>query len=653
VQSEFVPGVGDLRLIGRGATASVFLGTLQDTGDTVVVKVLNARLTSPGDIARYERELDAVIALGTERGIARVTARGLTDAGHPWFVTDYLPDHLQDAITRSGRLPWDEVAALGAQVADALAAAHRHGVLHGDLKPSDIRFDDLGIVRLADLALARYAGAGGSTQQSAAARMAHCPPEVATGRRVDERTDLYALASVLYEAIAGTPPFGRLADLGAPALVDRILTTPAGSLAAFGVPANLDNLVLAALSKDPSLRPATAIGFADALAATTRPKPPVRAAGGSAGVTTSVTTSAPAERGPARDDTGFSTSPLGIDDIPFDELATPAEGYPIIEEFPVLDAVEAAPLLAAAGRRERRRRREKRVLTGAIGTALIGAVAVGGWWLFTGDEGEGSATTASSTSTSSVPDTLVPGTDALRPVAIITYSFTASFDTARGEATLTGVASPVGEARLKNALLSVGRLDNQLDIEDGPEPDGGAAVDDAVTLLAAMRKDLSAGTLRFDGQTFTVSGFFLSASAETDLRSVISLLRTPVARPDLQPADGAPTVPDSSAPVAAEPTTIEVSARPTTFVVAGDGRFHVLPLTMTPEGGSTQLCLVSRTVSGGNQSDLLMNYSSCGLARVVTFASTVRGTYIVTDTFMDERGLSGPRATLTVTVIVN
>lgn len=670
VQSEFVPGVGDLRLVGRGATASVFLGTMNDDGDRVAVKVLNVRLTDAADRTRFAQTLDGVAALSAERGIARVIDHGLTEGGHPWIVTEFLPNNLQDAIDRAGRLPWIEVAAIGAQIGDALAAAHRRGVLHGDLKPSDVRFDELRTVRVADFALARYAGVGGSTQQSAAARMAHCPPEVAAGRRVDERTDVYALASVLYEAIAGTPPFGRLADLGPVALVDRILTQPPSSLAAWGVPSTLDELLTSALAKDPSQRPATAALFADALAATTRsaraPGSGVRLTDARAGTNTAspsigvaaplagrdgVAPDDPGSDDTGSDDTGFSSSPLGIDDIPFDELATPAEGYPIIEEFPVLDAVEAAPLLAAAGRRERRRRRERGVLTVGVGIAVAAAVALGTWWWVSND---GEASTSSTTVTSSVPptDTYSPEPDALKPVGTITYAFTASFDSGRGEAVLSGLASPVGEARLRAVLQSVGRLDNQIDVQGGPEPDGGAAMDDAIILLASMRKALSAGTLRFDGLTFTVSGYSISPDAEADLRQVISLLRTPVARPDLQPDPGVPTPSATTAVQDPESVTIEVSVHPTTFAVPADGRLHVLPVTITPDGGSTELCFLSRVVSGGAEADLTMNYSSCGLARLVTIASSVPGTYLVTDTFVDERGTAGPRASVTFTVVV-
>lgn len=646
MDSEFVPGVSGLQLIGRGATASVFLGQTIGTGETVVAKVLNVRLTSADDIARFQQDLDHVAALAGERSIARVRAHGVNASGHPWLVTEYLPSHLQHAIDENGRLPWNEAAIVGAQVADALASAHKHGVLHGDLKPSDIRFDDRGVARLADLGLSRYAGTGGSTQQSAAARMAHCPPEVAAGRRVDERTDVYALASVLYEAIAGVPPFGRLADLGAPALIDRILTVPAASLVPLGVPAALDSVLLRALSKDPTLRPATAQVLGDAIVGATQPS-------ANPGSSTNPGSSASAVE---PDDTGFSTSPLGIDDIPFDELATPADGYPIVEEFPVLDAIEAAPLLEAAGRRERRRRREKRVLTWVGGVVVVGAIVAGAWWLIARDSTSATratVTTGTAADTTMPVDSLVPGTDPLAPVATITYAFAVTFDTARGEATLTGMASPTGEARLKNAMLSIGRVDNQLDIQDGPEPDDGASVGDAVALLAAMRKDLTAGTLRFDGQSFSVSGYYSSEAAGDDLRQVISLLRTPVARPDLQPDPADPATPGTSTPVATTSYVIGVEAQPTTFVVPGDGRLHVFPLTLKPSGGSTELCLLSRTVSGGDAAALLMNYSSCTLARVVTFSSTVRGTYTVTDTLVDERGASGPTATVTFTVIVS
>jgi hypothetical protein len=284
---------------------------------------------------------------------------------------------------------------------------------------------------------------------------------------------------------------------------------------------------------------------------------------------------------------------------------------------------------------------------------LAGTVAGGIVWL-TSDGGSkrSSVSVATSLAPASTDGASVPGTDALQPVATVSYAFTASFDSKSSTASLTGLASPTGAARLKNAVVSVGQLENQLEIQDGPEPDNGAAVDDAVTLLSSMRSDLTAGTLAFDGQTFSLSGFYRDESSRKDLQDVISLIRTPVARPDLSLDPDVRGEPSTTSPVTSGNGTLQISASPTTFSVPADGKLHVFPVTLRPSGGSTRLCLNSRAITGANEQGLLMNYSSCGLARLVTFSSSFPGTYTVVDTFVDERGPSGPTGTVTFLVVV-
>lgn len=640
---EFVPGVDELHLIGRGGTASVFRSRDRLTGESVAVKVLHVRLNEPDDIARFERDLGAAAQLAGTRSIVTIRAFGVNDAGHPWVIADDLPRSLADVLREQPRIPWAEAAAIGTQIADALGAAHRAGVLHADLKPGDVRFDDRGVPHLADLGLARFAGITGVPATSADARLSHTAPELAVNQRIDARTDIYSLASVLYEAMAGRPPLGRLAD-HADTLVDRIGSIAPESLVRFGVPPSVDRVILDALAKDPAARPESAQAFADALAAAVRV---ARA---------TVVTHRPGAL-PTTPTATLSTAPFSPEETPFDELATPPHGYPMIEDLPVLDPETAAPLLAAAGRRERRRRRERLVAKIVGGTALAGALAGLVIWLVVRDGPDTRIAITPTTEAATATTDVTPGTDALRPVGTIGYAFTASFDTREGEASIVGVASPTGESRLKNALISVGRLSNDLNIEDGPEPDEGAAVADAVTLLAAMRRDLVAGVLRFDGQTFSMSGFYTSPDAAGRLADVIALIRTPVARPDLNADPSAPTATTSPGTTAA--VGLAISAEPAVFSVPADGRLHVIPLTLRPNTGATSLCLVARSVSGGSESSITLTHSSCSLAHLVTISATAPGTYLITETFAEgvtnEKGeidsTTGPSGTVTFTVV--
>ncbi|MFM8531871.1 MAG: hypothetical protein ACKOD2_19775, partial [Ilumatobacteraceae bacterium] len=495
------------------------------------------------------------------------------------------------------------------------------------------------------LGLARFAGITGVPASSADARLAHSSPELASGERIDRRTDVYSLASVLYEAMSGHPPLGRLADYDTDSLTERIMSVPPASLSGFGVPASIDQVIRGALNKDPATRPHTAEEFADALAAAVRV---ARA---------TVVTLRPGAL-PSTPTPTLSTAPFAPEDLPFDELATPPDGYPLVEVPPVLDPESAAPLLAAAGRRERRRRRERLVAKVVAGLVVAGALAGVVIWLVVRDDSDEPIVLAPTTTVARATTTdLTPGTDSLRPVASIGYAFTASFDTREGEASIVGVASPTGEARLKNALISVGRLANDLDIEDGPEPDEGAAVADAITLLAAMRRDLVAGVLRFDGETFAMSGFYTSPGAIGRLADVIALIRTPVARPDLNPDPSASSA--TSTPATTAAVGLSIAAEPNVFSIPADGRLHIVPLTLQPSTGATSLCLVARSVSGGSESSVSMTHSSCSLAHLVTISATVPGTYLITGTFAegvpsDTVGAvttSGPTGTVTITIV--
>ena len=247
-------------------------------------------------------------------------------------------------------------------------------------------------------------------------------------------------------------------------------------------------------------------------------------------------------------------------------------------------------------------------------------------------------------------DTLAP-TDTAAVPATVGYSFSIAFDSGTGEARLSGTASPSGEATLTGTVRSVGTIDNQLTVQNGPDPDGGAAVADAVTLLAAMRAELTAGVLSFDGQSFSMSGFYTSASAKDRLQTAIALVRTPVGRPDLNPDPSAPALPETTTAGSSTPPVLLVTPRPASFSIPADGRFHIFPLTLQPSGGSTRLCLTNRTIDGPSQDTLVMNYSSCGLARIVTLSASRPCTYTVTDTFEDEGGPNSPAATVTFRIV--
>lgn len=637
--AEFVPGVGDLELIGRGTTASVFRGRDLASGNPVVAKVLNLRLQTDPERDSLDDALESIERLPRNASLLEVVGHGVNSAGHPWIITRYIPRQLAAELAVHHTVPWADAIHATAQVAAALGEAHRRGIVHGDIRPKDIRIEANGTPVLADVGLAVFTG-GAAQQRAGDARREHTAPEVLDGAPIDERTDVYALGSVLYEMVSGAPPFGRAAEQTLEALDARIRTEAPKPLTSQGVPIAVDEVIRRALSKDPDQRPASGTDLAAALNSVMKS---TKVFGDTTGVPASLTShTAGASAGAA---SGAVYSP----DDP-----TPVDN-PYPDDVEVLAADEAAPLLAAAGRRERRRRRERRVLAALLAAAVIAAsVALIVSLVSDGEQPAATLTSGPAGATGAVDS--VPIDTSLEPVPVVAegYPFSITFDADGRAATMTGVASPIGEARLKSALTPIGRVQNDLEVREGPEPDEGAAVIDAITLIAAMRRTLTAGSLSFDGRTFSISGFTLSAAAEADLRSVIALTPTPVDRPQLSlDPDSAPP---STTVAATGPTggaTVRVTAQPTSFAIPADGRLHILPLTLVPTGSATtSLCLASRSIKGPTDGDLTMNYSSCLLARLVTIHAAVPGTYTVTDTFVDESSAARPTATVIFTVTV-
>src|SRR5262249_61628366 len=126
-----------------------------------------------------------------------------------YLVMEYVPGRsLQDRLDAEGPLPPAEAAALGAQVAQGLAAAHARGVVHRDVKPANILLDGRsGRARITDFGLARAANDPGHTRPGVVAGTpGYMAPEQAMGRPVDHRADLYSLGAVLLAAVSGGSP---------------------------------------------------------------------------------------------------------------------------------------------------------------------------------------------------------------------------------------------------------------------------------------------------------------------------------------------------------------------------------------------------------------------------------------------------------------
>lgn len=198
-----------LEVVGEGGTGIVFRAFDEKLHRVVAIKMLAPILASSGSARqRFVREARAAAAVTHDHviGIHAVES----DGPMPYLVMQFVEGRtLQAKLDSTGPLPLPEVLRIGLQVAEGLAAAHRQGLVHRDIKPANILLEN-GIerVKITDFGLARSADDASLTQSGMiAGTPAYMSPEQANGERVDARSDLFGLGSVLYAMCAGHPPF--------------------------------------------------------------------------------------------------------------------------------------------------------------------------------------------------------------------------------------------------------------------------------------------------------------------------------------------------------------------------------------------------------------------------------------------------------------
>lgn len=185
------------------------------------------------------------------------------DASYAYLVMEYV-DGMNLAEFLAGveghSLTFDEAATIADALVQALAFAHENGVLHLDIKPANVLIDRNGHVKLADFGMATLtsaAGFGGARGGT----IGYMPPEQLRGDLVDERTDVFALASVMYEALCGTAPFRAGTPADSEARIEQGVLYPSDLLPS--IPAQTESALLAALAADPDARTASVTEFGE------------------------------------------------------------------------------------------------------------------------------------------------------------------------------------------------------------------------------------------------------------------------------------------------------------------------------------------------------------------------------------------------------
>jgi serine/threonine-protein kinase len=254
--------------LGAGGMATVFLAEDLKHGRRVAIKVLDPEVGAAIGPERFLGEI-ATVARLTHPHILPLFDSGVAD-GLLYYVMPYVEgESLRDRLTREKQLPLEDALRIAREVADALSYAHGRGLIHRDIKPENILLQE-GHAVVADFGIARAVAAVGGEQLTATGiavgTPAYMSPEQAAGGRdLDGRSDLYSLGCVLYEMLAGQPPFtGPTAE----SLMHQHLSAdprPVTVLRTAAPPA-MDRALLRALAKTPADRFRTAAEFAAALA---------------------------------------------------------------------------------------------------------------------------------------------------------------------------------------------------------------------------------------------------------------------------------------------------------------------------------------------------------------------------------------------------
>jgi serine/threonine protein kinase/Tfp pilus assembly protein PilF len=262
-----------LEKLGAGGMGVVYLAEDTVLGRRVAIKTIHSR-TGPEDRhfrARFLREARAVSALSHPH-IATIYDYGETDEGEPYIVMELIKGETLGELMLNEKLTIARAIDIIKQVGEALAEAHRQGIIHRDIKPTNVAINERGHVKVLDFGLAKQVavGAAEATDPEQQTLMAthtregfivgtpmYLAPEQALGNEVDARSDLFSLGGLLYECIAGKPPFFGKSPADICAKVLRDDPAPPSTLNP-DIPKELDRIALKSLAKKPEARYQTA-----------------------------------------------------------------------------------------------------------------------------------------------------------------------------------------------------------------------------------------------------------------------------------------------------------------------------------------------------------------------------------------------------------
>lgn len=245
--------------IGAGGMGEVYLAEDTKLGRRVAMKFLPAHLVSDEEIkARFIRETQTIARLNHPNIVSIYDVSEFN--GRPYFVMELVEGDSLHSQTHERPQPIDLIIEYAIQICQGLGEAHRAGIIHRDIKSSNIIVDSRGRIRILDFGLAAVAGDDGLTRTGTTlGTVSYMSPEQVSGKEIDHRSDLFSLGAVLYELITGRTPFKRDSE---GATLKAIIEDTPEPLARYksDVPAKLQEIVMKLLEKDKEIRYQSAEG---------------------------------------------------------------------------------------------------------------------------------------------------------------------------------------------------------------------------------------------------------------------------------------------------------------------------------------------------------------------------------------------------------